>query len=88
MQKLINVMAVSSFAISAAIVAGGGYVYLNKDTIVNNVKAEAIKAVTELLGTSQLGSSLIQGVSPDVDVTDEALGVDAVPPVSLPVSPF
>ena len=31
MQKVINVLALSSFIVSGAVVAGGAYVYLNKD---------------------------------------------------------
>ena len=33
MQKVINVLAIASFAVSGAIVAGGAYVYLNKDCL-------------------------------------------------------
>ena len=44
MQKLINVLAVSSFALSAAIVGGGVYVYLNKDAMIENAKAKVTKA--------------------------------------------
>ena len=86
MQKIINALAVASFVVSGAVVVAGTYVYVNKDAIVENVKEEAIAAVTELLGTSQLGSTLIEGVAPDVDVTDEALGADTAVP--LPVDPF
>ena len=38
MQKLINVLALASFAVSAAVVGGGTYVYLNKDTMIENAK--------------------------------------------------
>ena len=38
MQTFINVLALSSFAISAAIVGGGYYVYSNKDSIIESVK--------------------------------------------------
>jgi hypothetical protein len=31
MQKLINLLALASFGVSAAIVGAGAYVYLNKD---------------------------------------------------------
>jgi len=86
MQKLINILAIISFGVSGAVVAGGVYVYVNKDAIVENVKEEAINAVTELLGTSQIGSVLIEGVADDVDVTDEALGADTAIP--LPGNPF
>ena len=38
MQTLINVLALSSFAVSAAIVGGGYYAYSNKDAIIESVK--------------------------------------------------
>ena len=49
MQKLINVLAVSSFALSAAIVGSGVYVYLNKDALIENAKAKVTKAATEAI---------------------------------------
>ena len=47
MQKLINVLALASFGVSAAIVGAGTYVYLNKDALVESAKAAATKAATE-----------------------------------------
>jgi D-aminopeptidase len=47
MQKLINVLALASFGVSAAIVGGGAYVYLNKDALIESAKAAATKAATE-----------------------------------------
>ena len=38
MQTFINVLALSSFVISASIVGGGFYVYSNKDSIIESVK--------------------------------------------------
>ena len=49
MQKLINVLAVSSFALSAAIVGRGFYVYLTKDALIENAKAKVTKAATEAI---------------------------------------
>jgi len=49
MQKLINVLALSSFVVSAAVVGGGVYVYLNKDAMIENAKAKfAAAATTEM----------------------------------------
>ena len=48
MQKLINVLAVVSFAVSAGIVAGGTYVYLEKDNLVESVKENITKEIKEL----------------------------------------
>ena len=86
MQKVINVLAVVSFAVSGAVVASGVYVYVNKDTLIDKVKAEALASVGELLGTSQLGSALISGTGEDVDVSDGALGADSALPI--PTLPF
>ena len=53
MQKLINVLAVTSFAVSAGLVAGGYYLYENKDRLIDEVKVQiteaAIDGVSEAL---------------------------------------
>jgi len=49
MQKVINVLAVLSFAGIAGIVGGGSYVYLNKDSIIENVKEQVAAAATEAI---------------------------------------
>jgi len=87
MQKVINTLAVVSFVVSGVVVGSGVYVYMNRESLVEKVKTEALNSVKELLGTSELGSVLIGGVSDDVDVTD-GLGVDTNPPVSIPSVPF
>ena len=85
MQKLINLMAVTSFIVSGCVVAGGVYVYQNKDSLIDEAKTQVTDAVKDLLGASQLGSALIGGEDVD-DVTDEALGAETAVP--LPVDPF
>ena len=37
MQKLINVLALASFAVSAAVVGAGAYVYANKDALIKDL---------------------------------------------------
>ena len=49
MQKLINALAISSFVVSAAVVAGGTYVYLNKDALIDQVKQAAMEQVASSL---------------------------------------
>ena len=49
MQKVISVLAVLSFAGIAGIVGGGSYVYLNKDSIIENVKGQVTAAATEAI---------------------------------------
>jgi hypothetical protein len=41
-QKIINVFALSSFAVSSAVVGGGVYVYLQRDSIIDGIKKEVI----------------------------------------------
>ena len=49
MQKVINVLALSSFIVSGAVVAGGAYVYLNKDAMIENAKEKITSAATEAI---------------------------------------
>ena len=49
-QKIVNVLAVSSAVVSAAVVGSGLYVYVNRDSIVDGVKSQVMEAVTGSLG--------------------------------------
>ena len=88
MQKLINVLALVSFGVSGVVVAGGVYVYTQREAIKENIKERVMDGVKDAIGGSELGSALINGSTGGVDVTDSALGVDTNPPVDLPISPF
>jgi hypothetical protein len=70
MQKIINVLAVASGVVSAAVVASGIFVYVNRDSIVDGIKSQAIEAVTGSLGGG-LGGDLPIG-SPDLAAPDNA----------------
>ena len=50
MQKIVNVLAIASGVVSAAVVASGVFVYVNRDSIVDSIKSQAIEAVTGSLG--------------------------------------
>ena len=50
MQKIINVLAISSFAISLTVVGGGVYLYTQKDAIIENVKSKVMKSVLPSIG--------------------------------------
>ena len=56
MQKLVNVIAIASGAVSVALVASGVFVYVNRDSIVDSIKSQAIEAVTGSLGGGMGGS--------------------------------
>ena len=45
MQKLINVLALASTAVSVAVVGSGLYIYVNRASIIDGIKSQAIEAV-------------------------------------------
>ena len=49
MQKLINVLSLASFVVSAAVVGSGVYVYLNKDAMIENAKEKITNAPTQAI---------------------------------------
>ena len=49
MQKLINVLALSSFIVSAAAVGGGVYIFTNKDALIEKVKGQIMESVMDTL---------------------------------------
>ena len=73
MQKIINVLAVASGLVSAAVVASGVFVYVNRDSIVDIIKSQAIEAVTGSLGGG-LGGDLPVG-TPDLGAPSDAAAV-------------
>ena len=85
MQKIINVLAVASGLVSAAVVASGVFVYVNRDSIVDSIKSQAIEAVTGSLGGG-LGGDLPIG-TPDLapPAPDAAM---SVPSAGLGVPQF
>ena len=46
MQKIVNVLAIASAAVSVAVVGTGAYVYVNKDAIIESVTAVSYTHLT------------------------------------------
>ena len=89
MQKLINVLALASFGVSAAVVGAGAYVYLNKDALIESAKEQAIKAATASISEALPG--MIQGAMPKMpEVTGGAIpqGGASLPKTTGPSLPF
>jgi len=84
MQKIINVLALASFAVSAGVVAGGTYVYVNRDSITDNIKGQIEKALTEaVLGeavpTNLPGGDGLNSGVPGVSGDTSGASIPAVP---------
>ena len=81
MQKLINVLAVASAAVSVAVVGTGAYVYVNKDAIIESVTEKALGSLGGL-GGAGLGSDLPIG-TPDLAPTTPQAASPVAPDFSL-----
>ena len=67
MQKLINVIALLSGLTSLAVLGGGAYLYMNKDTLVEDARAKVTKAVTEAVTEALPG--MLDGAMPELPKT-------------------
>ena len=67
MQKIINVIALASGLVSLSVVAGAGYLYVNKDTLVENARERVTTAVTEAVSGALTG--LIDAAMPELPTT-------------------
>ena len=58
-QKVVNVLAVASAAVSAAVVIGGVSVYVNRTSIIDGVKSQVMDAVLGGVGSPLGGGALV-----------------------------
>ena len=81
MQKIINVLAVASFAVSGAIAVSGLYVYVNRDSIIDGVKSQVMGGLAGGLGAGgALGGASGTSVGPSVGSpeTDTGSGIPSL----------
>jgi hypothetical protein len=83
MQKVINVLAVASAAVSVAVVGSGLYVYVNRTSIIDGIKSQALESV--LGGSGGLGGALGGSALP-TGANDLASPADAAAAPVAPVS--
>ena len=89
MQKIINVLALASFAVSGAVVGSGVYVYLNRASIIDGVKSQVMEAVTGSLGgLGGLGGDSLPIGTPDLAPSSDSAAVPSVPSGGLGVPNF
>ena len=71
MQKIVNAIAIASGAVSLAVVGLGGYVFIRKDAIIDNIKSKVMESVLPggiggTLGGGALGG-LGESIIPEMD---------------------
>ncbi len=86
MQKLINVLALASFGVSAVLVAGGSWVYVNRYKIVNDVKNIAADEIMNMVPDMMSGALKPPSV-PAMPGAPGAVG-GSTGPIAIPVIPF
>ena len=57
LQKIVNGIAIASGVVSLTVIGLGGYVFIRKDAIIENVKGKVMEAVSDKLGGA-LGGGL------------------------------
>ena len=90
MQKIVNAIAIASGAVSLAVVGLGGYVFIRKDAIIDNIKSKVMESVMPG-GLGDLGGGALGGLdipkfgAPEADAPTRQAEPSAP---SLPISPF
>ena len=88
MQKIVNAIAIASGAVSLAVVGLGGYVFIRKDAIIDNIKSKVMESVLPGglgKGGGALGGLDIPTLAPEADAPTRQ--ADQTAP-SFPTSPF
>lgn len=80
MQKIVNAIAIASGAVSLAVVGLGGYVFIRKDAIIDNIKSKVMESVMPG-GLGNLGGGALGGL----DIP--SLGSPAPDAPSNPIAP-
>ena len=87
MQKIVNAIAIASGAVSLAVVGLGGYVFIRKDAIIDNIKSKVMESVLPGGIGGTLGGGALGGLDiPSLGApTPDAPSRQAEP--SLPTAP-
>jgi hypothetical protein len=90
MQTIINVLALSSFLVSATAVGSGVYIYTNKDALIKEVKEQVMDSILPGALTGGLSGDLVPNPtqllpSPTETLTDTPQYTSSP---TLPFSPF
>ena len=83
MQKIVNAIAIASGAVSLAVVGLGGYVFIRKDAIIDNIKSKVMESVLPGGVGGALGGGGLGGAGLDIP----SLGAPAPSAPNTPTAP-
>ena len=86
MQKIVNGLAIFSSLVSLTVVGAGGYVYLEKDNIIEGVKAQVIEGVSSAVGDMLPG--MMDSALPELPGATGGTLPAGVPSTTGPALPF
>ena len=91
LQKIVNGIAIASGVVSLTVVGLGGYVFIRKDAIIDNIKSKVMESVLpgglSNIGTGALGGALdVPELGGNPMAAPDATTPDA--PAAGPLSPF
>lgn len=78
MQKVFNLMALLSFLVSGATVAGAFYLYKNADVMIEEARNKAVKEIAEAI------PKIVEEMMPDIPEVPEVTGGSIPPATGLP----
>ena len=88
MQKIVNAIAIASGAVSLAVVGLGGYVFIRKDAIIDNIKSKVMESVMPG-GLGDLGGGALGGLDiPTFGAPDSPATPSTPTGPAIPSSPF
>ena len=85
MQKIVNAIAIASGAVSLAVVGLGGYVFIRKDAIIDNVKSKVMESVLPG-GVGGAGLNIPKFGAPEADAPtapSQSSGGVGLPPIGF-----
>ena len=84
LQKIVNGIAIASGVVSLTVIGLGGYVFIRKDAIIENVKGKIMESVmpggmSGILGGGDAGTGALEGLSDLGGGSDDAIPSSPIP---------
>ena len=85
MQKIVNAIAIASGAVSLAVVGLGGYVFIRKDAIIDNIKSKVMESVlpSGIGGLGGAGLDIPKFGAPDAPSRQAEPSAPSLPPLGF-----